>query len=61
MTMAIAEVKEGRCGLETYLYPHAVLCKGVAEQVRSPVSFRLGGGAAHVNLIRLSLYAKEPE
>jgi hypothetical protein len=61
MTMAMAEGKAGRCGLETSLAPHTVLCKGVAEQVRSPVRCRLGGGAAHVNLIRRSWSAKEPE
>jgi hypothetical protein len=29
--------------------------------MRSPVRLRLGGGAAHVHLTRLSLYGAEPE
>jgi hypothetical protein len=29
--------------------------------MRSPVRLRLGGGAAHVNLTRLSPYVSEPE
>ena len=33
MTMVIAEVSLGLCGLETYLYPRTVLRKGVAERV----------------------------
>jgi hypothetical protein len=37
---------EGRrvnlCGLETYRYPHTVLCNEAAEQSRSPVRSRFG-------------------
>jgi hypothetical protein len=33
MTMVIAEVSLGLCGLETYRYPHTVLRKEVAERV----------------------------
>jgi hypothetical protein len=32
MTMVIAEVSLGLCGLATYWYPHTVLRKGAAEQ-----------------------------
>jgi hypothetical protein len=51
----------GCCGLETSLCPRTVLCKEVAERRRSPVRLRLGGGAAHVNLRRLSPSLSEPE
>jgi hypothetical protein len=33
MTVVIAEVRLGLCGLETYRYPHTVLRKGVADRV----------------------------
>jgi hypothetical protein len=33
MTMVMAEVSLGLCGLETYRYPHTGLHKGVAERV----------------------------
>jgi hypothetical protein len=33
MTMVIAEVSLGLCGLETYRYPHTVRRTGVAERV----------------------------
>jgi hypothetical protein len=33
MTVVIAEVSLGRCGLETYRYPHTVLRQGVADRV----------------------------
>jgi hypothetical protein len=32
MTMVMAEVSVGLCGLETSRYPHTVLRKGVAER-----------------------------
>ena len=32
MTVVIAEVSMGLCGLETYRYPHPVLRKGVADR-----------------------------
>jgi hypothetical protein len=42
MTMVIAEVSVGLCGIESYRYPHTVLRKAVAEGSRSPVRFGLG-------------------
>jgi hypothetical protein len=33
MTVVMAEVSLGLCGLETYRYPHTVLRKGVADRV----------------------------
>ena len=59
LAMAMASAENAivvLCGLETYRCPHTVLLKEEAARVRSPVSARFGGGAAHVTLGRPSPY-----
>jgi hypothetical protein len=60
--MAVAEsIRRVLCALETYLYPHTVLCKRQAARLCAPVRLRIGGGAAHGHHQRLSLYGQERE
>jgi hypothetical protein len=47
--------------LETYLYPHTVLCKSQAAYHYAPVGLRFGGGAAHSHHRSFSLYGQERE
>jgi hypothetical protein len=63
MTMASAESHDAVfCALETYQYPHTVLCKGMATRhVRVPVRLRFGGGAAHINRMRPAPHIQELE
>src|SRR5881397_1368723 len=49
------------CALETYLYPHTVLCKHEAAHLCAPVRLRFGGGAAHGHPQGLSPYGQERE
>jgi hypothetical protein len=60
--MAVTEsMRMVLCALETYLYPHTVLCKRQAARVCAPVRLRFGGGAAHGHHQGLALYGQERE
>ena len=61
MTMVLAEVSLGLCGLETYGYPHTVLRQRQAARWCAPVRLRFGGGAAHGHHQGLALYGQERE
>ena len=60
--MAVTEsMRMVLCALETYRYPHTVLCKRLAAHLCAPVRLRFGGGAAHGHPQGRSLYGQERE